>query len=158
VVINLRRQEEKMSARKSIDVGVDATDRSFLQNAGSTILSLDNPANADGTIDFIAVFAKQNITDLVVGTFFLANGTNYQCRDSESIGDIASGQMFTCSGLDIAVKAGDVIGAWWASGFLAIDASGYAGCMYADGKHIDQGDQASYSLKAGAAISLYGTG
>jgi hypothetical protein len=147
-----------MSARKVITVGINAIDRAFLQNAKSTILSLDNPANADGIIDMVAVFAKQNITDLIVGTFFLVKGTTYQCRDSESIGDIASGNMSTCSGLDIAVKAGDVIGAWWASGFLAIDTSGHAGCMYADGKHINPGDQASYSLKAGASISLYGTG
>lgn len=147
-----------MSARETVDVGVNAIDRAFLQNAVSTILSLDNPANADGMIDLVAAFAKQNITDLVVGTFFLVDGTTYQCRDSESIGDVASGHMFTCSGLDIAVKAGDVIGAWWASGFLAIDHSGYAGCMYADGKHINPGDKTSYSPKAGAAISLYGTG
>ena len=147
-----------MSIRETINAGADATNRPFLQNAGSTILSLENPANADGIISVVAVFAKLDITNLVVGTFFLVNGTTYQCRDSESIGSVASGSKQTFSGLDIAVKAGDIIGAWWADGHFATDASGYAGLLYADGKHIDPGDQTSYSLKAGAAISLYGEG
>jgi len=147
-----------MSARKMASIGADAIDRPFLQNAAFTILSLDNPANADGVISAVVIFAKLDITDLVVGTFFLVEGTTYECRDSEIIGNVAGGSVQTFSGLDIFVKTGDIIGAWWSDGHFAIDASGHAGLLYADGKHIDSGDEATYSLKAGAAISLYGEG
>jgi len=141
-----------------IDVGADAIDRPSIQGGGYTVLSLDNPANDHGVIDMIEIFAKQDINDLIVGTFSLVNGTTYQCRDSELIGGGFSGSKHTFSGLDMEIEKGDIIGAWWRSGNLAADVSGYAGVMHAVGMHINKGDQAVYTLLDGHALSLCGIG
>jgi len=123
-----------------------------------TILLLDNPANDNGIIDTVEVLATHNINDLVVGTFFLVNGTTYQCRDSEIIGSVTGGSKQIITGLDIDVKTGDLIGACWTNGHFSGKTPGRNRYMYAADKHTDPGDQVNYTLRTGATISLAGVG
>ncbi|MBA7592052.1 hypothetical protein ES708_34225 [subsurface metagenome] len=141
-----------------IDIGAAASDRATSILGGYTTISLDNPANASGTITSVEIWANVNITGMRVGTFYLVSHTTYKCRDSAVIGDVTAGSKQTFPGLSIDVEAGDLIGCYWDDGKIEMDSSGFAGWYEVSGEHIDPGDEAEYSLREYYAQSLYGTG
>lgn len=145
-----------------IDVGAAAIDRA--SNFGSglsgiTLVALDNPANTFGTITVIEFWTPYGTVGTRVGTFYFVSGTDYKCRASITIGDMSAGyHKFT--GLSLDVEAGDYVGCHLpsAGGTIEADTTGYAGVYRIEGEYIDPGDQATYTLYSGYAISLYGTG
>ena len=149
---------------QTIDVGEAAIDRSTILNVRTnTGFTLANPANAAGTIDTVQVWLW--VTDHTAfwpGIFFLVTGTTYEVRDSENAGAVAAGSEQTISGLGISVETGDYIGCHHktASGnfYIEADTSGSSGTRSVAGEVIDPGDQASFGLSSGDALSLYGTG
>jgi len=141
----------------AIDVGSPATDRASNGYTGNTIIVLDNPANASGTITSVEVWSPENMADCIVGTFFLLSGTYYKCRDSEAIGSVTAGAKRTFP-VSINVVAGDFIGMYIGSGAIERDTEGYSGIYRVSGEHIDPDDEANYTLDAGDTVSLYATG
>ena len=142
----------------AIDVGAEAIDRSNAFGYPFTFIGLNNPANDTGIITSIEIWAYADITGLRVGTFYLVSGTTYKCRDSEAIaGTITAGSKVTKT-VSIAVVAGDFIGCYYSGGQLDRSLTGYAGVYEVSGEYIDPGDQATYALQSGDAISLKGIG
>lgn len=141
-----------------IDVGEDPIDRPGIAVANYTLIALDNPANASGTITQAEIWAASNLSNCVVGTFYLVSGTTYKCRDSESIGSVTSGSRQVFTGLTIDVSSGDYIGMYYTSGTMERHYSGYSGIRYVSGEYIDPDDQTSYSLMAGDTMSLFARG
>jgi len=117
---------------ESIDVGPGATDRSDDVSIGGRVeMPLDNPANADGSLDTIEMFARSNCADVVFYTMYLDSGTDYIIRDSHNIGSVTSGskQTFTSS-VDVDVVTGDYAAAHKSSGSWEYDKSGAGGVRY----------------------------
>ena len=110
-----------------IDIGAPAIDRATYTAPGRTYILLDNPANADGVIHTIELWAYADLTACKVATFHLLSGTTYQCRDPVTIGDVTSGSKQVFPGLSIDVKAGDFIGFYAPSGLMERKAYGFAG-------------------------------
>lgn len=149
----------------AIDVGSAATDRgNYLDATAYTYIDLANAAGYDGRITSIAAWVRTAMTGFRVGTFYVVSGTTYKCRDSATLGVVTAGSSQTFiqdSGgipLSIAVKAGDFIGCYFATGELERDTTGGSGVLYYNGEAIDAGDSASYSTYADDAMSLYATG
>lgn len=138
---------------ESIDIGNEAIDRStnaFIYYY--TILVLDNPANASGTLDTIQIFPKIDVDSLKAATFYGSNP--YSTRDYEACGDAAGGSTVTFSGLDIDVEAGDYLGGKSSSGRVEADTGGSGAYKYGD--QIPCTDVTFTSCNW--EISLYGTG
>ncbi len=150
----------------TLDIGSAATNRADALPATLTCLDLNNPANANGVITSVEVWAATNLTGLRVGTFYLVSGTTYKCRDSAIIGSVISGSKQTITTdsagnpLAIAVVAGDVIGCYYDTGSLKDDSSAppYTLLRWFAGERIDPGDQETYHSNLGSALSLYGIG
>lgn len=141
-----------------IDVGAAPVDRLYWVPGGATYVDKHNPANASGTLHSVKVYAHEDITDLIVGTFYITNGNTLKCRDSEAIGDVEAGAERTFTGLSITVQEGDYIGCYYSGGAIECDIEGYTGLWDIYREYIDPGDEADYSFTAGLAISLYGYG
>lgn len=144
----------------TIDIGPGAVDRTDDDIWSYTVVLLDNPANATGTITSIEVWAQANITGLRVGIFYLVSGTTYKCRSSVTIGNVAAGAKRTFTAPDdfaaLDVVAGDFIGSYFSGGNIEAEPAG-DGQMYKKGEFIDPGDQADYEAFINTE-SLYGTG
>ena len=152
--------EGKTFPSTDIDVGAAATHRGSTLGYGYTYISLDNAANDTGSLDTIEIYAYSNMNNgCIAATFYLYSGTTYITRDSQALGNITAGAARTISGLDISVSAGDFIGCYFPmSGIIREDDTGYAGVMYYATNRTTPGNSASYTLLAGDALSLYGTG
>ncbi len=142
-----------------IDIGAEAIDREQNHAGGWTLIAVDNPANASGTIDTVKIWSLTNLTGVMVGTFYLVSGTNYKCRDSVSIGNITGGSEQIITGLSINVVIGDHIGVYWYTGAELLEADENGNGLYrAGGDYINPGDEATYALASNRTPSLYGTG
>jgi len=141
-----------------IDVGADPIDRAAGASPGYTRVDKNNPANASGTLHSVKVWAAGNISGLIVGTFYITNGDILKCRDSVLIGDVEFGAERTFTELSITVVEGDYIGCYFTDGSMERDTTGFAGVWTISGEYIDPGDEVTYSLYAGDAMSLYGYG
>ena len=139
-----------------IDIGAAAEDRVSGHGSGDTVIAMDNPANASGSITQVEIWASANLTGCKVGTFYGA-GESYTCRDFATIGNVTSGSKQTFSGLSIDVESGDFIGTYYATGIIEAVLIGFSGVYTKVGDQTEAGTQ-TYSSAAGRAISLYGTG
>ena len=144
----------------AIDIGSSATDRNSQSAALYTYIDLANAANSDGEITSVEVWAKQSMTGLRVGTFYLVSGTTYRCRDSVTLGAVTAGSKQTFTGLNIEVKKGDFIGCYYLTGTIEFSTSGGSGMRFTGsaGEYIDKDDETTYYLYTGGAMSVYGTG
>jgi hypothetical protein len=126
----------------------------------ATYVNAGNPANGTGGLTSWEIYLARNFgsADIWIGTFS-ASGDVLTCRDSESIGDVASGSKQTGSGTDIDVEDGDYIGCYdkYSDSYSQIerDSSGYSGVWKYSGECIDASDSQTFSLLSGDAISLY---
>lgn len=143
----------------AIDIGSEAIDRNTYTGSGKTTIDRNNPANASGTITGVEIFAytTYDLENCVVGTFYTTNGNTLKCRDSEAIGTVTAGSKQTFP-VTLTVEAGDYIGIYFTAGYLERSDSGFGGMWFVTGEYIDPGDEATYTLWSGDAISLYGTG
>ncbi|MBA7624194.1 hypothetical protein ES703_31601 [subsurface metagenome] len=146
----------------TITVGADATDRELAVGISLyTRIGKENPANADGEITSCEIWlsSKSDVADVWVGTFS-ASGDVLTVRDSESIGDIATGSKQTASGLEITVETGDYFGCFDkndATVRIEFDLSG-AGVWEYHGECIDATDSQTFTLSLDRTMSLYGEG
>jgi hypothetical protein len=144
---------------KSIDVGPGAIDRAGELSSSYTFIDLNNPANADGTLDTWELWFKTGYDGVNVetATFYLVSGSNYSTRDSETIGSVTSGSKQTFTGLSTDVNTDDYAGVYKPGGRIERDTTGFLGILYANGDFIPCTNQA-FSLVADDAISIYATG
>jgi len=159
-------QDLNIGERGTIDVGSPAIDRAAFISVFSsptyyTRISMDNPANATGTIDTVEVYCASAYTYniLKVGTFVHNGGYNFTCHDAEECGECDVGyNEFT--GLSIDINSGEYIGAdarYPTPLQLDRDSSGAGLCTKA-GQYCDPEDTEDFSYSADQTISLYGTG
>jgi len=139
-----------------IDIGSEATDRASSTSAVYTSINKDNPANSDGLISSVEIWANTNLTGCKVGIFYKTNGNTLKCRSATTIGAVTAGSKQTFSGLSLEVRAGDYIGLYAASGKLEFSTSGYQGNWYYSGDACVVGSEQSYDFEAGTTLSFYG--
>ncbi len=140
---------------QSVDIGPGALTGS-VSLAGYTILSDNNPANADGSLDTLEVWYKTNATGAKLGTFY-GSGTSYTRRDYELIGDVTSGSKQTFTGLACDVVSGDFIGVYSSTGAVIYRAITGSYAYYKSGDQFNAGTQ-TYGRDTNYSPSLYGTG
>jgi len=145
----------------AIDVGAAAIGRTYTNTISTnTYVDATGPASGSGTITAGGIWlAASSSSDIWIGTFSNV-GNDLTCRDSESIGDIASGSEIPFAGVDIIVVANDHIGAYCKSGTATIerDISIGDGNWYKAGNCIDADYTGSFSFASGRVQSLHGTG
>ena len=143
---------------KSIDIGPGATNRGGFAGSGYTRIDLNNPANADGTVDTWELWFATSGVNVECATFFVVLDDNYSTRDNETIGSVTSGSKQTFSGLSNDVVTGDYCGAYWTSGFIERDTSGGTAVWEMNGDLIPCTDEDFDLYGTSYAISIYGTG
>jgi len=142
-----------------IDIGSAAIDRDYTLGTGLTVIDLANPANADGEITTVEIFAALTMSDAKVGTFYQTGEHTFKCRDSEVIGTVTGGSKQTFNGLTIAVATGDFIGIYYSAGTIELSTSGGVYVSLATGDWADPDDEKAYTGNyADYAISVYGIG
>jgi hypothetical protein len=142
-----------------IDIGAPAIDRPNDLPSGYTLVSWENPANDDGTITSVEIWAtgSGNMQDCEVATFIDEGGNVLSTRDSETIGTVLIGSKQTFSGLDMDVQTGDYIGMYFSAGRVEATISGGTGIWYKSGDHIPCSSE-TYSSGSNYTLSLYGEG
>ena len=142
----------------TIDIGPEAIDRSTALVAGNkTIICLDNPANANGTITDVEVWVQTTVTTMKIGIFSGGGGAGtYTPRSSVSLGEVVAGTKKSFSGLNLTVETGDYLGCYCDSGKHETEGSGYMGIVTYTGDGTT-GAQ-TYTLSEGDVISIKGIG
>lgn len=140
----------------AIDIGPGAANLGSTAPSGYTRVDLTNPSNDTGIITAFEIFAGSSMSGVKIGTFS-GSGTDYTCRDYESIGNVTSGSKQTFSGLNCNVTIGDFIGQYETGGGISYSTTGGSGIYYKSGDgflthYTDYASAASYQL------ALYGTG
>lgn len=140
-----------------IDVGSEAIDRSSSIGTSSvTVIDYNNPANATGIITSVEIWAYNNLSSVVVATFYEVSSGRFSPRSAVSIGSVTAGSKQTFS-VSLNVQEGDYIGLYSNGGGMERNTSGYGGIYYKSGNQTATAN-VDYTLAAGDAISLYGTG
>ena len=140
----------------AIDIGAAAIDRGNNYGPG-TCVNEGNPANANGSITSVEIWALSNLSDCEVATFYFS-GNSGSTRDYEAIGSVTSGSKQTFSGLDIDVQTGDYIGAYFSAGTIEMSASGGAGLWYKNATDYIPCTSQTFNHLSSYVISLYGEG
>jgi hypothetical protein len=140
----------------AIDIGSAAINRQTYWTSGYTLVLKNNPANADGSIDTIEIWAVTSLSNCEVATFS-ASGDNLTTRDSEALGSVTSGSQQEFTGLDMDVLAGDYLGAYYTAGQIERSNDSAFGLWYKNSDEIPC-TGSTFSSSAIAEVSLYGTG
>lgn len=139
-----------------IDIGSPAIVRA--QSAsGQTMILKDNPSNGAGEITSIEIYSWNELTDVVVATFYVVVGNYLSTRDYHTIGTVSGGSKQTFPGLELTVEAGDYIGIYFYVGSIYRDVSVPAGVWYRSGNNIPC-DNIIFSAVPNYTLSLYGEG
>jgi len=145
----------------AIDIGMPAIDRnSYTQN--KTLINKGNPANADGKITNVEIYAVYgDLTDCWVATFYRPDPggfpNNFTTRDYEELGTVAEG--YSSREVDLNVQAGDYLGIWVSSdGYMENSSASNEGVWSSQNNHIPCTDYTFDWTYVDDAISLYGTG
>lgn len=140
----------------AVDIGQEATDKPSGFDFGSTLINEEISASISGILTSIDIWALQNITGLIVGTFYTTNGNTLKCRASQAIaGTITAGSKVT-KAVSIAVEIGDYIGCYWTGGMIRAKTSLGAGYWYIEAERIDPNDEAIYDFTPTRDFSLGG--
>ena len=142
-------------AYSAIDIGSPAVNRGLIFNSGYTDVNKSNPANANGKITSVEIWANESLTGAEVATFYVVSGNYLSTRDSEYIGNVTAGSKQTFE-VNLDVHAGDYLGIYWTGGKMEVDSSG-------EGIWDIIGDQIpctnyEFDLMTNYQMSLYGTG
>ena len=140
----------------TIDIGAPADGRGSSWALGYTIISLDNPANENGNIDEIQVYAASNIEGFVVAVFDFSFGEFYKTRSRVVIGNVTAGSQQPFTGLTLACLIGDYIGCYYSAGTIERDTDGGLGILYRLEDQTTVDNETSYATVAGDLFSLFG--
>ncbi len=141
-----------------IDVGPGTADRNTVWTTEYTVFDLANPANGTGVLASFDLWFRDAAAGVVVGVLY-GSGTTYTSRDSETIGNVASGSKQTFSGLDCSVVTGDFAGLYYLTGKLEMEDAGGAG-IYRDSvrENTFGAGAKTYVLVADQILSIYAEG
>ncbi|MBA7498283.1 hypothetical protein ES704_01018 [subsurface metagenome] len=144
-----------------IDIGMPAIDRGgYIRE--KTLINKGNPANADGKITNVEIYAVYgDLTDCWVATFYRPDPggfpNNFTTRDYVELGTVAVGESNHIVDLD--VHTGDYLGIWVSkSGYISTTAAGESGVWSTQNNHIPCTNYNFDWTYTDDAISLYGTG
>jgi len=150
-----------------IDAGLSCINRQYFQDGSSTYLIVDNPSNADGTIDTVCYYSTGSPASTIkFGVFEHVSGDDFVCRGNTGPSSISmsgsspGARTATSAGGDFTafpVSTGDLAGIYFVFGFIARD-TGYSGWkrLYSDGIGTDE--QNTFSSLASHGLSLFFTG
>jgi len=145
------------------DIGSACTDRVGQNQGTNTFIDLANPANLTGKITNVAIYAAVSMASAKVATFYRPDPinfpNNFTARSvSGDLGTVAAGGVRNFEVNLDAVK-GDFIGIYFTDeyDFIETSATGGSGVVYKSGDQTACVD-ATFTLLAGQANSLYGTG
>ncbi|MBE3086320.1 MAG: hypothetical protein IMZ64_08915 [Bacteroidetes bacterium] len=112
----------------AIDVGLAAIVRDISKVAGNTYIVKGNPANANGTIGKVEIYAKWQFTGLQIGVFYSTGTNKFSTRSTVTIttGVVTAGYHIYDVSLDI--QTGDYIGFCSTSGEDGTIYGGYGDC------------------------------
>lgn len=137
-----------------INVGVPAITSSYSLNNGYTAISLDNPANNNGTIKTINIFVDSTMSGVKVGTFY-GSGGYYTMRDYQVISTSLSSGLNSID-VDIQIEKGDYIGIYYTGGYIKIKDISGDGYYLVNGDKFD-GSGHTYSTFNSKSLSLNGS-
>jgi len=140
-----------------IDIGAAAINRATYWAGPYTVVEGSNPANDNGIINTLEIWAVTNLSNCEVATFYVVSGNNLSTRDSQTIGSVTAGSTQTFSGLSVDVLTGDYWGTYYSSGQIETDSSGGTGIWYNAADEIPC-TNFTFGFLASYIISLYGTG
>jgi len=151
--------KKKPPEEVAIDIGSNAIDRAEVDaSTHDTVINKDNPANANGFITSVEIWAHADLTNCKVGIFYLTDTNKLKCRSATTIGSVIAGAKRIFSGLSLEVRVGDYLGIFWDYGSMERDTSGYLGNYSYPGDMCFVGSENSYDFEAGPTLSLYGSG
>lgn len=140
----------------AIDVGSAATDRASAVGGGYTIVDLNNPCNASGTITTVE-FYKNGTGNVKICIMADAGFGVFFTRSMVDVGYCTAG-YHVFSNLSLACLAGDYIGFYTDSGGIDRDTSGGQGHYSYAGDASEAGSYWPGTLAGNYIYSLYGSG
>jgi len=143
---------------RSIDIGMAAIDRNDVTSQGVAHICKDNPANADGTVTSVEIWANYQLSGCEIAMFYLVSGTTFSTRSNTTIGTVSPGSKQTFSGLSLSVATGDYIGFYVTLGSIERSSSGGSGYWYKHGDYIPTTNTSFTDSGTTRIVSLYGTG
>jgi len=140
---------------KNIDIGSIAENIPYELGWGTTLISVENPANHSGKINSVEIWASSNLSGVVVIIFNQVSPNVFTARSSQSIGNVIAGskQIFE---VDLNVEKDDCIGIYWSGGALGAD-DGILGLWYYPGNQANCNELEFY-FSDEFNINLYGIG
>ena len=118
-------EDKTMKTGILYDIGDLATDRTGRVDAGSTRIYKNNPANFNGTITEIQIYASYLMEDMEgcrVGIFRETTANKFTTRSYAIIGDVAVG--YSTHVVNLNVQIGDYIGIYYSAGKFDTDYEG----------------------------------
>lgn len=120
-----------------------------------TAVAKENPANETGKITSVEIWSLDELTNVVVATFFVVSGDNLTTRDNVAIGTVQPGEKRTFP-VNLDVESGDYLGIYFVGSIEAHTAGG-TGIWYKAGNNIPC-ENLGFGSIADYEISIYGTG
>ena len=140
----------------AVDIGAEAIIRAAGFTVGYTMINKDKPAEADGIIVKVEIYADENMSGVRVGTFYTTNGNTLKCRAVEVIAGTVFAGSKTEKDVSIAVLTGDYIGLYYTGGRIERDTSGFGGLWYSVTAAPNPDDEWGFTLAGDDAVSLGG--
>lgn len=135
-------------------IGEESIDRSSYMQTG-TFINKNNAAQLDGIIKRVAIYAKADLSDVVIATFDEISIDHFTTRDYEEIGSVVAGSKHEFE-VNIRVYEGDYIGMYFSSGQIERSTFGYDGFWAIAGDWIPCTNKWFSSFTEGDCISLGG--
>lgn len=150
-----------IAGAKAIDMGMPATDRPAYSQNDITFIDAENPADANGFIDTIEIWANTTLVGCKVATMKKTGANKFKCRSVAYLGDVTPGSMQTFTELSLDVRTGDYLAIYFSTGRL--EESSYDIGSYPKGHRGLYGDYLTPGLETdafddipGYALSLHG--
>ena len=141
----------------AIDIGNAAIDRASGQAALYTWVDKINPANADGKITLVEIYAYEAMVNCEVAIFQLVAADTFTTRSNVTLGSVPLG--YSSYTVDLSVKAGDYIGIYFTAGGIDRDTvAGLAGYWYKQLDAIPCTNLGGFTLQPDRILSLFGSG
>ena len=140
----------------TVDIGVEAINRSSLEGFGKTIINSGATASEAGNVTSIDIWANIDITGLKIGVFYATNGDTLKCRSAATIsGTITAGSKVN-KVVSLSVEIGDYIGCYFTGGRIEGVNYGGVGRWTLSGDYCTVNSEEAYGYQFGRDISLGG--
>lgn len=142
-----------------IDIGSPAIDRNVSWGTIRTTINKDNPANLSGKITSVEIWAKENMSNCEVATFYVVSGNSLSTRDTQAVGSVTAGSKQTFE-VDLNVEEGDYLGIYYTAGDIELSSADYVGVWHSgpDTSDLIPCTNHEFGYTATKTMSLYGTG